>query len=681
MKIFSALTIALLIIFQTVGFAATGTFSASGEYLMSDYDTPEIAEKIVLDFAKQSAAEQAGIYLESYSRSENFKLGEDEIKTVASSKVEVLEKNISRQQQSNDRILLRADIKATVDTSELDEFIKKTREQRQMAIQNYKLLQEMNAKLKQDIETFQAKLTAIKDEVKDDDLLVEQERINREFLSKQKLEEFGKKLSANEEFKYEMTDIDEAIRINPKNIAAYTTHALFSSPLLPDINDINKAIILKPDEAALYILRGAHYLITGNFKKLDGKEGVTEKIFSRALENYNRAIELSPQNALAYINRAVCYENLGENNKSLADYNKAIEIDPNNKDIYKARSEFFAKQDDPANALKDQEISMKLDEENQTGFDYVDLGDSYKENGNYLQAIESYTKAFELAPQFAFADHRLPAYKARADVYTGLGEYDKALADCEEGIKLAKKSSDGRAEFWISELEKIKRNVISIRKPANVPASQDADALLKRAWNYFTLENYDAALKDLNELIKINPKPGTYVLRAIIYERLKEYQKALEDYNKAIELKPDYSSAYENRQRLLQKMNPGREILDIRDLMWQAEDFNKNKNYKRAIKAYTEILNVEPNYQDAWFHRGRTYLFMKKYTLALADYNTLLELNPKYDSSAYNNRGLAHENLGDLDKALADYDKALELDPNSEIAKRNRQRVLNEMSK
>lgn len=68
MKIFSALTIALMIIFQTVGFAATGTFSASGEYTMSDYDTPEIAELHALDYAKQNAAEQAGVYLESYSR-------------------------------------------------------------------------------------------------------------------------------------------------------------------------------------------------------------------------------------------------------------------------------------------------------------------------------------------------------------------------------------------------------------------------------------------------------------------------------------------------------------------------------------------------------------------------------------------------------------------------------------
>ena len=205
MKIFSTTLIALLIIFQTVAFAETGTFSASGEYLMSDYDTPEIAERIALDLAKQNAAEQAGMYLESYSRSVNFNLEVDEIKTVASSKVEVLEKNISRQFQSDGRILLHADIRATVDTSELDNFIKQEHKQRQEAIQRYKDLQTLSVKIKQDIDNFQIKLVAIKDEVKDDDLIVEQERINREFLAKQKAEEFSNQIIKNEEFPSDIT--------------------------------------------------------------------------------------------------------------------------------------------------------------------------------------------------------------------------------------------------------------------------------------------------------------------------------------------------------------------------------------------------------------------------------------------------------------------------------------------
>ncbi len=57
---------------ETVGLVVTGTFSANGEYLMSDYNTPEIAELRALDYARRNAAEQARIYLESYLRSVEF---------------------------------------------------------------------------------------------------------------------------------------------------------------------------------------------------------------------------------------------------------------------------------------------------------------------------------------------------------------------------------------------------------------------------------------------------------------------------------------------------------------------------------------------------------------------------------------------------------------------------------
>ncbi len=671
MKIFSASIVSLLMIFQTVAFAATGTFSASGEYLMSDYDTPEIAEEIALDFAKQNAAEQAGIYLESYSRTVDFQLEQDEIKTVASSKVEVLTKNITRQPQSNGRVLLHADITASVDTSELDNFLAQAHEQRQAAIQRYKVIQDMNANIKRDIDALQVKLAAIKDDVADEDLLVEQERINREFLSMQKLEAFGNKLGASKEFKYDMSIIDDAIKINPKNISAYVTHALYVEPiLLPDINDINKAIIIKPNEAVLYVLRGGYYSIAGNFKKLDSDDDA-EKFFERALENYNKAIELDPTNAYVYVNRATCYETLGQNDKALADYNKAVELAPENKYVYEKRSEFYAEHNDFSAALKDRETAANFGKENMDGFDYIDLGDSYNENKNYLQAIENYTKAIELSPKFAFADHRLPAYNARASVYFAQNEYDKALADCDAGIKLAKNSSDNRADFWINEFEKLKRNIVSIKKLSNAPAPKDEDALLKRAWEYFTMDKYDDALNDLNALIELNPKAGMYVLRAKIYEKLGDNENALADYDKAIELKPDYSSAYENRQLLLNKMHPDRKPVDIFDLMSQADDFNENGNYERAINVYTEILEAEPNYQDAWFRRGNTYFNLRQYERAIADYDKAVELKPN-DASAYNNRGVAYENLKQYERAIADYTKAVELNPKDKLYLKNR---------
>ena len=371
MKIFSILTIALLIIFQTVGFAETKTFSASGEYLMSDYDTPEIAEEIALDFAKQNAAEQAGIYLESYSRSANFNLEADEIKTVASSKVEVIEKNISRQSQANNRILLRADIKATVDTAELDNFIAQEREQRRAAIQRYKELQNTNGKIKQDIGILQAKLAAIKDDVKDDDLLVEQERINREFLAKKKAEEFKNQFIKSKGSSLDITLLEDAIKLQPKLYWLYPEYGGFKrniriekmglALLIPGntsrltnsaIKEINKAIILAPEEPFIYMERGILYATVG---KLD-----------KALADYDKAMQLEPKNAYSYVNRGNFYLHFfNDYGKAFADYNKAIELDPKNNYAYNSRGLAYEFLGDLDKALADYDKALEFDSDNE----------------------------------------------------------------------------------------------------------------------------------------------------------------------------------------------------------------------------------------------------------------------------------------------------------------------------
>ena len=49
----------------------------------------------------------------------------------------------------------------------------------------------------------------------------------------------------------------------------------------------------------------------------------------RAIENYNKAIELDPNDADAYNNRGLAYYYLEEYERAIEDYNKAIELNPN----------------------------------------------------------------------------------------------------------------------------------------------------------------------------------------------------------------------------------------------------------------------------------------------------------------------------------------------------------------
>jgi len=53
------------------------------------------------------------------------------------------------------------------------------------------------------------------------------------------------------------------------------------------------------------------------------------KQYERAIEDYNKAIEINPKYAGAYSNRGVAYRKLKQYAKEQEDYKKALELDPN----------------------------------------------------------------------------------------------------------------------------------------------------------------------------------------------------------------------------------------------------------------------------------------------------------------------------------------------------------------
>ena len=55
----------------------------------------------------------------------------------------------------------------------------------------------------------------------------------------------------------------------------------------------------------------------------------------------------------------------------------------------------------------------------------------------------------------------------------------------------------------------------------------------------------------------------------------------------------------------------------------------------------------------------------------IADYTRAIELNPD-DTSAYNDRGIAYADSGDLYHAILDFSKVIELDPDYAMAYNNR---------
>jgi len=108
------------------------------------------------------------------------------------------------------------------------------------------------------------------------------------------------------------------------------------------------------------------------------------KHLERALADHDRAIELDPKYAPAYINRADVYRKSGDRDRALADYGKAIELAPN------------------------------------YAFAYGHRGFFLQEVGDVDRALADYNTAIRLNPHYA------AAYGARADVLFRKGDLDRA---------------------------------------------------------------------------------------------------------------------------------------------------------------------------------------------------------------------------------------------------------------
>ena len=80
------------------------------------------------------------------------------------------------------------------------------------------------------------------------------------------------------------------------------------------LEDFNRAIEIDPSRADGYVGRANTLLTMGRFEE--------------SLPDYNRAIEIDPELANAYANRGSAYSHLGQYEMAIADYEKALELDP-----------------------------------------------------------------------------------------------------------------------------------------------------------------------------------------------------------------------------------------------------------------------------------------------------------------------------------------------------------------
>jgi tetratricopeptide (TPR) repeat protein len=180
-------------------------------------------------------------------------------------------------------------------------------------------------------------------------------------------------------------------------------------------------------------------------------------------------------------------------------------------------------------------------------------------------------------------------------------------------------------------------------------SAQNAQTRLDNGKRLFDQRNYDGAIREFDEAIKLDPNMAeAYAYRARAYVGNNNDQ-ALSDANKAIQLNSRLAMGYLARGNV----------------------YRNKKDYDRAIADYTEAIRLDPQNAIAYYNRGNSYDDKKDYDRAIADFTEAIRLNPRY-VNAYVNRGVAYKNKNDYDRAIADYTEAIRLDPQNVFAYYNR---------
>ena len=179
-----------------------------------------------------------------------------------------------------------------------------------------------------------------------------------------------------------------------------------------------------------------------------------------AIQNYDKAIALKPDDAEAYYNRGVTYGEKDEQARAIQDYDKAIALKPDYAEAYTNRGIAYGKKGDHARAIQDYDKTIARNPAYAEA--YTNRGNAYRAKGNHGRAIQDYDKAIARNPDLAEAySNRGIAYGAKGDHGRAIQDYDKVIALKPDSVKAY--YLRGVTWLFLREWEKARSDLVTAR--------------------------------------------------------------------------------------------------------------------------------------------------------------------------------------------------------------------------
>jgi tetratricopeptide (TPR) repeat protein len=412
----------------------------------------------------------------------------------------------------------------------------------------------------------------------------------------------------------------------------------------------------------------------------EGNKFYDEQNYEKALDCFQKAIELNPQYAEAYKRIGNIYFALQDYEKVIKYNKKAIKYKPDYIDAYFNAGLACHYKQDYNNVIKYFKKVIELDPNETEAYNYI--GVAYIQKYEDDIAIEYFKKGIEQNPNDAYA------YFSIGLVYNNKNDA-KTIEYLQKAIKLNPKHIDSHFYLGIAYQKtqnfhkaiKCFQTVIGLNQ-------NNAEAYFLLGVNYVLWKNdYDYAISCYQKVIEINPyHAGAYFNIGNAYAaKYSDNDKAFIYFRKALELKPDYADvylnmgmAYERKQNHKKAFECYRKAIELNpnsDNPMYAPAYNNignmyivKRDYNKALWHFKKAIELQPDLESAYNNAAGVYFYKQDYDNAAKYIQKAVELNPIHIYAVYyNNIGLAYDSRQDYDKAIECFQRAIELLPYTDV--------------
>lgn len=380
-----------------------------------------------------------------------------------------------------------------------------------------------------------------------------------------------------------------------------------------------------------------------------------KKDYETAIQAYDTITDFNPNYMLAYYYKAQCYKALGNKEAATQNYKLALNLDPRNENIKNELFELYETTMTPQEKLNAlyQEVQNAP---NNANVAYRYAYELHKMN-KLSEAITYYSRVISLDPKYQ------DAYVNLAQTYKQQGNYDKA------------REILTNAQGAFPENTTIKNLLSSLETEKSSMLYSDASILFKKG-------NYNEAIKLYQ---KISPAtPEALVGIGACYQALSENKTAAEYYKKSLELDPKNSEtayyvalAYSNAENFTQAKTYAQKALSLNPNNQNAKElltyvieqentmladkaitlFDQGQ-YAQALGILNKVIAQDPKDSNALYYRGMVYDQQKNYQAAINDYKKALQYNPQMIIANYS-IAIDYDYLSQFANALSYYKKYL----------------------